>query len=158
MRIKRFFLILALLTPFSSMANVSKWSTGETHGVRSYAVSSKDNYTLTFECDVEFNNTDPNQVGTRLLTLMKTEPGGESFDAKKEQITLKVGDDEYPISSIGSSVGDSYWYGFWSDTPDMEVKTFDAYVDGKKIATFTLRKAAELFNAAPEDGCLKRAK
>ncbi|HGV1239153.1 TPA: hypothetical protein ACNB0L_005329 [Escherichia coli] len=40
----------------------------------------------------------------------------------------------------------------------MEVKTFDAYVDGKKIATFTLRKAAELFNAAPEDGCLKRAK
>ncbi|MCH5362487.1 hypothetical protein KD923_20140, partial [Escherichia fergusonii] len=39
---------------------------------------------------------------------------------------------EYPISSIGSSVGDSYWYGFWSDTPDMEVKTFDAYVDGKK--------------------------
>ncbi|HAH2940718.1 TPA: hypothetical protein GF124_21460 [Escherichia coli] len=89
---------------------------------------------------------------------MKTEPGGESFDAKKEQITLKVGDDEYPISSIGSSVGDSYWYGFWSDTTDMEVKTFDAYVDGKKIATFTLRKAAELFNAAPEDGCLKRAK
>ncbi|HDW4111114.1 TPA: hypothetical protein RM031_004520 [Salmonella enterica subsp. enterica serovar Typhi] len=158
MRIKRFLLVLALLTPFSSMANVSKWSTGETHGVRSYAVSSKDNYTLTFECDVGFNNTDPNKVGTRLLTLMKTEPGCESFDAKKEQITLKVGDDEYPISSIGSSVGDSYWYGFWSDTPDMEVKTFDAYVDGKKIATFTLRKAAELFNAAPEDGCLKRAK
>ena len=27
---------------------------------------------------------------------MKTEPGGESFDAKKEKITLKVGDDEYP--------------------------------------------------------------
>ena len=49
MRIKRYFLILALLTPFSSMANVSKWSTSETHGVRSYAVSSKDNYTLTFE-------------------------------------------------------------------------------------------------------------
>ena len=49
MRIKRFLLVLALLTPFSSMANVSKWSTGETHGVRSYAVSSKDNYTLTFE-------------------------------------------------------------------------------------------------------------
>ncbi|HBU7546931.1 TPA: hypothetical protein MC769_003240 [Klebsiella aerogenes] len=92
-----------------------------------------------------------------MLELVQDFPGGKSFDDTKE-ITLKVGDDNYPMGQIGSSVGDSWWYSFWSDTPDALSKTVDAFVDGKKIATFTMRKAAEIYKSAPEDGCLKRAK
>ncbi|EFH6446000.1 hypothetical protein GN264_17605 [Escherichia coli] len=82
----------------------------------------------------------------------------DDYDSDEDTITLVVGDDKYEISSTGSTVADSNWYGFWSDAPDATAKTVDAYVDGKKIATFTMHKAAEIYKAAPEDGCLKRGK
>ncbi|EIN9271728.1 hypothetical protein LQD40_003526 [Salmonella enterica] len=92
-----------------------------------------------------------------MIELSQGFPGGKSY-SDANGIMLKVGEDEYPMGLIGSSVGDSWWYDFWSDVPDSLSKTVDAYVDGKKIASFTLRKAAELYKSAPEDGCLKRAK
>ncbi|EJF0838663.1 hypothetical protein L2M29_004156 [Salmonella enterica] len=92
--------------------------------------------------------------------MFLTGPAGSDVDysASEKHITLKVGDDEYEIGEIGSVMGDRVWFGFWNDTPDALSKTVDAYVDGKKIASFTMRKAAELYKSSPEDGCLKRSK
>lgn len=157
MNFKAISILFLTLVSSSVMANVSKWSLNEEKGIRVYSVDSKNRFTLRFSCDVGFNNTNPDSVGDRMLELVQDFPGGKSFDDTKE-ITLKVGDDNYPMGQIGSSVGDSWWYSFWSDTPDALSKTVDAFVDGKKIATFTMRKAAEIYKSAPEDGCLKRAK
>lgn len=157
MKNKLVFFIIPLLFCSSAMANVSKWSTAEEKGVRVYSVDSKNKYTLRFSCDVGASNTSSDSVGTRMLELSQDFPGGKSY-SDTNGILLKVGEDEYPMGQIGSTVGDSWWYGFWSDVPDSQSKAVDAYVDGKKIASFTMRKAAELYNSAPEDGCLKRAK
>ncbi|ELY2473235.1 hypothetical protein SMB93_003635 [Cronobacter sakazakii] len=92
--------------------------------------------------------------------MFLTGPDGSAVDysTAEKHITLKVGDDDYEIGEVGSVMGDRVWYGFWSDAPDALSQTVDAYVDGKKIATFTMRKAADIYKSAPEDGCLKRAK
>lgn len=157
MKFKIAFLIMSAAFCTSAMANVSKWSTGEEKGVRVYSVDSKNKYTLRFSCDVGFNNSSSDSVGTRMIELSQGFPGGKSYE-DSDGIMLKLGEDEYPMGPIGSSVGDGWWYGFWSDVPDSQSKVVDAYVDGKKIASFTMRKALELYQSAPEDGCLKRAK
>lgn len=157
MKNKYIFFIISMLFCSSAVANVSKWSTGEEKGIRVYSVDSNNKFTLRFSCDVGFNNTSSDSVGTRMIELSQGFPGGKSY-SDANGIMLKVGEDEYPMGLIGSSVGDSWWYAFWSDIPDSLSKTVDAYVDGKKVASFTLRNAAELYKSAPEDGCLKRAK
>lgn len=146
---------LALLASFSAVASVGKWSVAEEKGAREMVVSSKDGSLLNFTCDMGYKNGSPDSAGDRILFL---EGPKDDYDSDEDTITLVVGDDKYEISSTGSTVADSNWYGFWSDAPDATAKTVDAYVDGKKIATFTMHKAAEIYKAAPEDGCLKRGK
>ncbi|HHX8240156.1 TPA: hypothetical protein ACVS3D_003476 [Enterobacter asburiae] len=158
MKFAKIAIVLALLSPLSAAANVSKWNVNEEKGLREVIVASKDGYLLNFTCDMGYKNGDADNAGDRYLFL--TGPAGSDVDysASEKHITLKVGDDEYEIGEIGSVMGDRVWFGFWNDTPDALSKTVDAYVDGKKIASFTMRKAAELYKSSPEDGCLKRSK
>lgn len=149
---------LALLTSFSAAANVSKWNVNEEQGLREVIVSSKDGYMLNFTCDMGYKNGDADNAGDRYLFLTGPDGSAVDYSTAEKHITLKVGDDDYEIGEVGSVMGDRVWYGFWSDAPDALSQTVDAYVDGKKIATFTMRKAADIYKSAPEDGCLKRAK
>uniref|UniRef100_A0A7M2QMZ3 Uncharacterized protein n=1 Tax=feces metagenome TaxID=1861841 RepID=A0A7M2QMZ3_9ZZZZ len=155
MKFAKIAIVLAFLSPLSAAANVSKWVTSEEKGARQYVVESAEGSALNFTCDMGYKNGSPDAAGERVLFL---EGPNDEYDSNENVITLVVGDDQYTISSTGSTVADSNWYGFWSDTPDALSKTVDAYVDGKKIASFTMRKAAELYKSSPEDGCLKRSK
>jgi hypothetical protein len=146
---------LTLLTSFSAAANVSKWVMAEEKGARQYVVESKDGSTLNFTCDIGYKTGSPDAAGDRILFL---EGPNDEFDSDEKAITLSVGNEKYTISSTGSSVADSNWYAFWSDTPDATNQTVDAYVEGEKIASFTMHNAAELYKSSPEDGCLKRSK
>lgn len=144
--------LLIVITPSLSLANISGWSGGFSHGYYEYVIESPSGNMLDFSCDAGAKNGDSDNVGDKTIYLTGK---NINFDSDKDRIEIRLGPDSFTMENIGTSIGDSNWYGFWDDLSDTDEKTLDVYVNGKKIDSFSTKKAGKVLDRSPNNGCLK---
>lgn len=144
--------VVCLCFSLTAIAERNEWFLAQEEGAREYVVEDTLGNVLNFACETAFNASSPNLIGERILYLYISD---RAYDSHNQTITLSTGNKSYHIG-VGSIWGDGQWYAFWSGTQNRDADTVNVYVAGKKIAAFTMHSAAELYQHAPNDGCIKK--
>lgn len=145
--------VVCLFVSVTAIAKRNEWFLVQEEGAREYIVEDPLGNVLNFSCETAFNASSPNLIGERILYLYI---GTQSYDSSNQIIMLSTGEKSYHISAK-SGWGDGQWYAFWRGTQNSEANVVNVFVAGKKIVTFTMLRAAELYQHAPNDGCIKKA-
>ncbi|MEH0887398.1 hypothetical protein [Enterobacter sp. UNJFSC 003] len=143
---------VCLFVSITAIAKQNEWFLAQEEGAREYVVEDTLGNVLNFACETTFNASSPNLIGERILYLYI---GSQAYDSNTQTITLSMENKSYHIGA-GSIWGDGQWYAFWDGTQNKEANIVNVYVAGKKIAAFTMHRAAELYQQAPNDGCIKK--
>ncbi|EHK0700012.1 hypothetical protein ICL29_004018 [Salmonella enterica] len=160
----KFFATLSLcLLSVSVMASSNNWNIGGGSGWREILATNDDGYTLNFTCDMGAKEGTEEHAAGRMLNLSGG-AGDKAVEASTKWsietipsvITLKVGGDSYNIENQATAPARREWYRFWADTVKAADKTVNVFLDGKKVTAFSMEGAADIYAAAPQDGCLKK--
>lgn len=144
--------LIFLFVSFTAIAKQNQWFLAQEEGAREYVVEDTLGNVLNFACETTFNALSPNLIGERILYLYI---GSQVYDSNTQTITLSIENKSYHIGA-GSTWGDGQWYAFWVGTQNTGANVVNVFVAGKKIAAFTMHRAAELYQSAPNDGCIKK--
>ena len=145
-------LMVSLLASFTAIAKGNEWFFTQEEGVREYVVEDTSGNVLNFSCETTFDASSPDLIGERILYLYVA---AQVYDSHTQTTTLSKENKSYHIGA-GSIWGDGQWYAFWIDTQKKEANVVKVYVTGRNIATFTMHGAADLYQQAPNDGCIKK--
>lgn len=140
---------LCCFAGFANAAITSHWTSGSSQGIQAFNVEAKNGVTLSVNCDFGGRN-----VGSKDLFI--TIPGKQGWvTPDMNKIVFQLGEDTYPIEAIGSNYGDSWWYQFWEDASNTDLKEMTLSVDSKEIANFTLKGLSKLYKSAEAEDCIR---
>lgn len=146
---KTLFLGMFFLAGFAQAGVTSHWVSGFQQGSTVFNVEAKNGVVLSFSCD--FNHS---EIPERdIIIYIPGKPGW--VDSQSNTLVLKLGEDSYPLSFIGSTAGNSWWFSFWADAAETDSKSVTLSIDGSDIATFTMKDAKKLYESSDALYCIR---